>query len=292
MIKGTIIKGIGGFYYIKAEDEVIECKARGKLRKDKIIPMVGDKVSISIDPSTGKGSIEEILPRQTELLRPPVANIDQAIIVFSIKNPDPNLCLLDKFLVSVEKEALEILICVNKADIDIAENFDLIENIYSKAGYVVLNTSTKTGEGIDFLKGLLKDKITVFAGPSGVGKSSLLNAIQRNLKLQTGEISEKNKRGKHTTRHVELLELEFGGWVLDTPGFSSLDVESIEKGELQHYFKDFLPLLGQCKYQSCIHLYEPECMIKKAMIAGDISKERYDSYIQLLEEIQKTKRRY
>ena len=292
MINGTIVKGIGGFYYIKAEDVVIECKARGIFRKDKIIPMVGDKVRISVNPSSGQGVIEEILPRQTELLRPAVANIDQAIIVFAAKNPEPNLSLLDRFLVTVEKEALHILICVNKTDIDISEDIDSINNIYSQAGYTVLSTSVKTKEGLDSLKEMLKDKITVFAGPSGVGKSSLLNAIQENLELQTGDISEKNKRGKHTTRHVELLELEFGGWVVDTPGFSSLDVETIDKDELQHYFREFIPLMGRCKYQGCIHLNEPECMIKKAMATGDISKKRYNSYIQLLEEIQQTKRRY
>jgi len=289
MIDGIIIKGIGGFYYIKAEDKVYECKARGKFRKDKIIPIVGDKVKISIEPLTDKGMVEEILPRETELIRPCVVNVTQAIIVFAVQKPEPNLSLLDRFLVSVEREGLDIIICFNKIDLD---NSDMnhIQKLYSEAGYRVIKTSTKTCDGLEQLKGNLKDKITVFAGPSGVGKSSLLNFVQSNLELQTGEISIKNNRGKHTTRHVELMELEFGGWVVDTPGFSSLEIDSLDPVDLQYYFREFTPLIGQCKFNGCVHLNEPECAIKSSVALGNINKNRYDSYIQLLGEAQKSRR--
>ncbi len=290
MIDGIIIKGIGGFYYIKAEDKVYECKARGRFRKDKIIPVVGDKVKITIDPITDKGMIEEIMPRKTQLIRPCVANVSQAIIVFAIQNPEPNLSLLDRFLVTVEMEELDIVICFNKTDLESKVDVDNLQEIYSNAGYRVIKTSTKQQIGLEDLKEELKNQITVFAGPSGVGKSSLLNMIQSDLQLQVGEISNKNNRGKHTTRHVELMQLEFGGWVLDTPGFSSLEVENIDIGDLQYYFREFTPLIGSCKFNGCIHLNEPECAVKQSVSQNQISKLRYNTYIQLLGEIQKNRR--
>ena len=290
MINGMIIKGIGGFYYIKTDDTIYECKARGKFRKDKITPLVGDKVMISIDSTHGTGVIEEVLPRDIELIRPPVANVNQAIIVFAANKPEPNLSLLDRFLVTVEKEGLPIIICINKKDIDSQNHVNFIKSIYTKAGYDMMSTSTKTGEGIDLLKIKLEKKITVFAGPSGVGKSSLLNAIQANLALKTGEISHKNNRGKHTTRHVELMELEFSGWVVDTPGFSSLEIDKMDEEDLQYCFKEFVPLLGGCKFQGCIHLSEPDCAIKNGIIDGTIHQTRYESYVQLMDEIHKNRR--
>ena len=290
MIKGMIIKGIGGFYYIKTDHTTYECKARGRFRKERVTPLVGDRVMISIQSGTENGVIEEILPRTTELVRPPVANVNQAIIVIAVNKPEPNLCLLDRFLATIEKEGLPIIICINKVDLDTNHNFDRISSIYLNAGYDVIHTSTKKNIGIDILRAKLKDKITVFAGPSGVGKSSLLNAIQSSLSLKTGEISMKNSRGKHTTRHVELMELDYGGWVVDTPGFSSLDMDSCTEEELQYCFKEFEALIGGCKFQGCMHLNEPNCVIKSEIEKGRISQSRYISYIQLLEEIQKNRR--
>ena len=290
MIKGMIIKGIGGFYYIKTDHATYECKARGRFRKERVTPLVGDRVMISIQSGTENGVIEEILPRTTELVRPPVANVNQAIIVIAVNKPEPNLCLLDRFLATIEKEGLPIIICINKVDLDTNHNFGRISSIYLNAGYDVIHTSTKKNIGIDILRAKLKDKITVFAGPSGVGKSSLLNAIQSSLSLKTGEISMKNNRGKHTTRHVELMELDYGGWVVDTPGFSSLDMDSCTEEELQYCFKEFEALIGGCKFQGCMHLNEPNCVIKSEIEKGRISQSRYISYIQLLEEIQKNRR--
>ncbi|PAB58871.1 ribosome small subunit-dependent GTPase A [Anaeromicrobium sediminis] len=289
MIKGIITKGIGGFYYIQDRNgKMYECRARGKFRKEKIIPLVGDKVGISISHDD-KGMIEEIENRETKLIRPPVANVDQAVIVFAVKRPNPNILLLDRFLVMAERENLDIVICFNKVDLSEGELNELKE-IYNKTGYKLLETSTKLNSGVEEFKHILKDKITVFAGPSGVGKSSLLNATQPDLQLKTGEISVKNKRGKHTTRHVELLKLEFGGWVLDTPGFSSLDLDFVEELDLQYYFKEFEPLIGDCKYTGCKHISEPECAIKDAVENGEISESRYNNYLHLLKEIQKNRR--
>ncbi|MEW9124009.1 MAG: ribosome small subunit-dependent GTPase A [Thermotaleaceae bacterium] len=290
MIKGTIIKGIGGFYYVKAEDKIYECKARGKFRKEKVIPLVGDHVKISVHEGSMQGVIESILHRTTELIRPPVANVNQAVIVFAIQRPEPNLSLLDRFLVLAENEGLNIVICFNKVDLATEDIFNKLYNIYGNMGYEVIATSTKIGTGIEPLKSCLKDKTTVFAGPSGVGKSSLLNKIQPNLALQTGEISEKIERGKHTTRHVELLSLDFGGWVLDTPGFSSLQVDFIEKDQLQYLFKEFGSFIEECKFHPCSHIKEPDCGVKKALEENIIYSSRYDSYRKLLEEIEKARR--
>ncbi|QXM05868.1 ribosome small subunit-dependent GTPase A [Crassaminicella indica] len=290
MIKGIITKGIGGFYYVKSQDAVYECRARGRFRKEKIIPLVGDRVKISINHSSNQGTIEEIMDRDMEFIRPPVANVNQAIIVFAVKKPDPNLMLLDRFLAMAENEGIDVVVCFNKIDLD-EEYLIELKKCYTAAGYEVVATSVKLGIGIEHFREILKDKITVFAGPSGVGKSSLLNATQPNLSLKTGAISEKNKRGKHTTRHVELLELDFGGWVLDTPGFSSLNLDFIEEGELQFLFREFTPLIGQCKFTGCKHVNEPECAVKRAVEENIISKSRYESYMQLLKEINQ-KRRY
>ncbi|HHY90140.1 MAG TPA: ribosome small subunit-dependent GTPase A [Clostridiales bacterium] len=292
MIDGIIQKGIGGFYYVQTADEVYECKARGKFRKDKITPLVGDKVKISIDPASNLGLIEEILPRETELIRPPVANVNQAVIVFAIKQPEPNLFLLDKMLAVIEKEGLDIIICINKIDLDEEHEAAQIKSIYELAGYPVIYTSTKIPIGLEELKHRLEGKITVFAGPSGVGKSSLLNAIQPGLRLQTGKVSEKTKRGRHTTRHVELLKLDIGGWILDTPGFSALELECIEEEEVSYLFKEFSPFIEGCKFNSCKHIHEPDCAIKKCVMEGKIHPHRYESYIQFMEEVREKKGRY
>ncbi len=293
MINGKIIKGIGGFYYVDTELGIYECRARGIFRKDKITPLVGDRVKISIvDEESKKGVVEEIDKRYTELVRPPIANVDKALIVFAITNPKPNVSLLDRFIVLAEKENLEIVIVLTKADLDEDRMLDELKGIYELSGYKVIPVSNKTKLNIDKIKEELKNNVVVFAGPSGVGKSSLLNEIDKNFKLQIGEVSDKIKRGKHTTRHAELLKLECGGMVADTPGFSSLTLDGIEDVELKSYFIEF-DEFDDCRFGSrCVHENEPSCSVKKAVEEGKISKKRYDSYIQLLNEIRQGKRRY
>ncbi|WP_304969600.1 ribosome small subunit-dependent GTPase A [Romboutsia ilealis] len=294
MINGKIIKGIGGFYYVDTENGLYECRARGIFRKNKITPLVGDRVSINVvDEENKKGVVEEIEERDTELVRPPIANVDKALIVFAIKNPSPNLSLLDRFIVLAEKENLEIVIVFTKVDLDTdGELLDELKDIYEASGYKVILVSNKLKLNIDKIKEELKGNTVVFAGPSGVGKSSLLNEVDKNFELKTGEVSDKIKRGKHTTRHAELLKLECGGMVADTPGFSSLILDDIDESELKEYFIEF-DKYDECRFGSrCIHENEPSCAVKEAVENREISKKRYESYIQLLNEIRAGKRRY
>ena len=293
MIEGRIIKGIGGFYYIETEKGLYECRARGIFRKNKITPLVGDFVKISVvDEDNKKGVVEEIQERKTELVRPPIANVNQALIVFAVKNPTPHLSLLDRFIVLAERENLEIVIILTKIDLDDDNTFEKIKNIYEPCGYKVIGVSNLENKNIDKVKEELKGNTVVFAGPSGVGKSSLLNQIDSNFQLKTGDVSDKIKRGKHTTRHAELFELEFGGMVADTPGFSSLTLDDIEDIDLKDYFIEFEDH-DDCKFGSrCIHQNEPSCAVKEAVENGEIPRERYESYIQLLNEIRQGKRRY
>ena len=293
MIEGRIIKGIGGFYYVDTDNGLYECRARWIFRKNKITPLVGDFVKISVvDEENKKGVVEEIAERETELVRPPIANVNKALIVFAVKNPTPHLSLLDRFIVLAERENLEIVIILTKIDLDDDNTFEKIKNIYEPCGYKVIGVSNLEKKNIDKVKEELKDNTVVFAGPSGVGKSSLLNEIDKNFKLKTGDVSDKIKRGKHTTRHAELFELEFGGMVADTPGFSSLTLDDIEDVDLKDYFIEF-DNYDDCKFGSrCIHQNEPNCAVKEAVENGEIPKERYESYIQLLNEIRQGKRRY
>lgn len=291
MHQGIIIKGIGGFYYVKVDDKIVECRARGVFRKKKITPLVGDRVEIRLSSEDNTGYIEKIFERETELIRPPVANVNHVVIVFAVKNPNPNLWLLDRFLLLALHQKLDITICFNKIDLVEKEELDYFTGIYKKTGHKVITTSKITGEGIEELKEALKDKITVFAGPSGVGKSTLLNKIQPNLKLKTGEVSEKTKRGKHTTRIAELLELEFGGWVVDTPGFSSLDIEFLDIEDLQYYFREINRYSDNCKFTGCRHYKEPDCGVKEAVKSGEIHESRYENYLRFLDEL-KNSRRY
>ncbi|RKD27832.1 ribosome biogenesis GTPase [Caminicella sporogenes DSM 14501] len=291
MKEGIIVKGIGGFYYIKCGDNVYECRARGIFRKKNIKPLVGDYVKFTLN-NENSGVIEEILDRKSELLRPPVANVEHAIIVFAAKNPEPNMILLDKMLVLGEVAGLKLTICINKIDLD--ENGEIIkkiQSIYKNTGYNIIFSSTKNDLGIDDIKNVLKNKITVFAGPSGVGKSSILNAVQSNLKLKTGDISRKIKRGKHTTRHTELLELDFGGWVVDTPGFTSLNIDFIESEKIAECFPEFRKYLDECKFTDCMHINEPDCKVKEALDNGFISKQRYENYVSFVKQILENNRR-
>lgn len=292
MVEGVIVKGVGGFYYVKAQERLYECRARGLFREDNITPLVGDKVLIRINEEDGTGYIEEIMVRKSELIRPPVANVTQAIIVMSIKKPDINFWLLDRFIILAEHQNLNIIICLNKVDLTKREEITSILDIYKNTSYPIVKTSTKTGEGIEDLKEYLKDQVTVVAGPSGVGKSSLLNQIKPGLELKTGDVSKKTTRGRHTTRHVELIDLGSNSYVLDSPGFSSLNLDFIEsEEELSRYFNEIDEFATSCKFINCLHFKEPGCEVKKQVEKGRISPVRYENYLKFLEEI-KSIRRY
>lgn len=290
---GKIMKGIAGFYYVGvAESGVYECKAKGIFRKDKIKPLVGDDVEIEVLNEEEKlGNIVKILPRRSELIRPAVANIDQALVIFAAREPKPNLSLLDRFLVIMEKQDVPVIICFNKQDLCDEEEVGRLKEIYEACGYPVVLASAKQGEGIEEIKSRLRGKTTTVAGPSGVGKSSLTNLLQNKVQMETGEISKKLGRGRHTTRHSQIIQIEEDTWLYDTPGFTSFYVEEIEKEELRFYFREFSKYEGTCRFQGCTHTHEPGCMVKNALEEGKISKERYENYLELYGEL-KEKRRY
>lgn len=291
MKDGIIIKGISGFYYVEVGQDLYECKARGIFRKKGLSPLVGDRVSISIiDECDKKGNIEKIYERRSELVRPPVANIDKVLITFSVKEPNPNMVLLDRFIVFSEKENLDIRIILTKIDLDTDGSIvDRIVTDYERVGYKVIPVSVKTGQGIDQVRQELEGCISVFAGQSGVGKSSILNAIEPGFALDTAEISQKLGRGKHTTRHSQLYKIGENAIVADTPGFSSFELTDIEIEELQEYFIEFDQYDG-CRFGGkCIHKNEPSCSVKEALEAGKISETRYKSYLQILDEINNLK---
>lgn len=292
-MQGKIIKGISGFYYVHVvHSGIYECKAKGVFRNRNIKPLVGDNVLIEVlDEENKIGNIISINKRQNELIRPAVSNISQALVVFAIANPMPNLNLLDRFLVMMEKNDIDTIICFNKIDLVSEEEVVKLRDIYVKAGYHVMFTSTKNGMGIEDIIRVISGKTTAFAGPSGVGKSSLLNTILPEANSQTGEISEKIKRGKHTTRHTEIFNVSEDTYIMDTPGFSSLYVNDFEKEDLQYYFKEFNEYLNNCRFIGCAHINEPDCMVKKAVEEGKIDKTRYDNYLLLYDEI-KNKKRY
>ncbi|SHO49974.1 ribosome small subunit-dependent GTPase A [Anaerocolumna xylanovorans] len=291
---GKIIKGIGGFYYVFAENmEIYECKAKGIFRNQNIKPLVGDDVLMDIlDENSKKGNITDIRERQNELIRPAVANVDQALIIFAAAKPAPNLNLLDRFLILMLKQQVETIICFNKKDVVTEKEIALLEETYRNCGYHTLFTSTYTEEGIISLKELLAHKTTVLAGPSGVGKSSLVNLLSPEANTKTGEISEKIQRGKHTTRHSELIAMGEGGFVMDTPGFSSLYLADMEKDELKDFFPEFNEYADECRFLGCMHLNEPGCKVKEALSDGKLSRIRYKNYKDLFEELNQKKKKY
>ena len=285
---GLIVKGIGGFYYVLDDNKnVTQCRGRGSLKNDGITPCVGDQVDFEI-LEDGDGIVEKIYPRKNHFIRPPVSNIDLMAIVTTASNPKPVPYIIDKFLVMAERSGAEIIICINKADKAKKKVLNELLDIYSDI-YPVHLISATDGQGIDELKEALKGKKCAFAGPSGVGKSTLINALDPNVKLETGEISKKTNRGKHTTRHVEIFELPFGGMIYDTPGFTSFDVFENEVTLLQESFPEMRKLMGSCKYDDCLHIKEPECRVLEALEEGNISKSRYESYTRMIEEIRKKK---
>ena len=298
-MQGKIVKGIAGFYYVHVvEFGVYECKAKGIFRKDGVKPLVGDNVEIEVlDEAEKIGNICAILPRTNELIRPAVANIDQALVVFAITKPKPHFNLLDRFLVMMETKKIPVVLCFNKADIAKEREIAELEAVYEKCGYTILFTSAKQGENIARLKEVLRGKTTAVAGPSGVGKSSLINLLQDEVKMETGSISQKIERGKHTTRHSELIvleekdeELESGSYIMDTPGFSSLYVNDFEKEELKNYFPEFSQYEVKCRFNGCDHVHEPDCAVKEAVEEGHIHKIRYEDYVAMYRELQERKR--
>ena len=292
-MQGKIIKGIAGFYYIHVpEHGIYECKAKGGFRNQKIKPLVGDMVEFDvIDEAEKKGNIVSILPRLNALIRPSVANVAQAMIIFAIQEPEPNLGLLDRFLITMQQQDLKTIICFNKCDLTSEARKQELTEIYQGCGYEVLFISVEKQQGIDAVREKLKGMTTVLAGPSGVGKSSLMNQLNPQLEVQTGAVSEKIKRGRHTTRHSEIFYLGEDTYLMDTPGFTSLYVKNVEADELKYYYSEFEPYEGKCRFNGCAHVHEPDCAVKTAVGEGIIHKLRYDSYINLYEEL-KSQRRY
>ena len=290
---GKIIKGIGGFYYVVCENGITyECKAKGVFRNRKIKPLVDDNVEIEIlDEEKNLGNIEDILPRFNWLNRPAVANVDQTVIIFAVSAPAPNFNLLDRFLINMEQHEVSTVICFNKVDLEGFRQSEDICRSYTKSGYEVLFISAESGYGIDVLEAVIKGKTTVFAGPSGVGKSSTLNSLFPDANVQTGGLSEKIQRGKHTTRHSELMFVDDDTYIMDTPGFSSLYTEGIEAEDLKLYFPEIAAYTGTCKFNMCNHISEPGCLVKKAVSDGRISKMRYDDYVMIYNEL-KEKRKW
>lgn len=282
---GTILKGIGGFYYVSTAEGIIECHARGKFRKKDLSPIVGDRITLTL-ASDGTGSIDKIHPRKNFLIRPEVANVDVLVLVSAICSPLPDFSLIDKLLVTAESKGIEGVICLNKTDL--ASDNDAREfcDIYLKAGYKAIVASAKTGEGTDELRSIIKSKTVAFAGLSGVGKSSLLKRVT-GLDLKIGNVS-KIERGKHTTRHVELMEA-CDGFVFDTPGFSRLEADEIYASDLWQYFPEIAQLHGECRFRTCNHVGEPGCIVREAVENGSIAQSRYENYVSLFNKLKEIK---
>ena len=288
-MQGIIIGNISNTYKIKTDTKIYEAYARGKLKNEEIIPLVGDMVEIQItDEEKSVAIIEKVQPRKNEIKRPKIANIDQIIFIVSTKNPKPDLLMLDKQLAYVEKLNIEPIIVINK--IDLQDTYKHIQELYEKIGYKTIVTSAKQGNGIEILRQVLKNKISVFSGNSGVGKSSIINALFGIDKTQEGEISQKNKKGKNTTTDTKLYELDENTYIADTPGFSSFEVNEIESTELDKYFREFKKEIENCEFVGCTHIKEQNCGIKEAVEDGKISQERYDRFCQIYEQLKENEK--
>lgn len=287
MAQGVIIKSLSGFYTVSVGDSIVECKARGRFRHDGFSPLVGDRVEVTVD-AQGKGRIDAVLERRNYFIRPAVANVDQIVMFAAAVNPVTDPFLIDRVVAIAENAGCEAVICLNKCDLDPAER---LYEIYRTVGCRVIRTSAATGLGMDALRDAIRGKTSAFTGNSGVGKSSILNRLMPELQIQTGAVSEKLGRGKHTTRHVELYALGEETYVADTPGFASFEVDMIEPiscENLQYAFREFRPYIGQCRFSDCAHLHEPGCAVLEALAAGKIAPERHQSYAKLYEIAQNT----
>ena len=292
VLHGKIIRGIAGFYYVHiAGNGIYECKAKGVFRKNKEKPLVGDDVLIDVLNAEEKtGNVSEILPRKNDLIRPAVANVDQALVIFAANHPKPNFNLLDRFLLMMGQKEIPTVICFNKIDLVTEEEKEQLKKIYENTGHKIFFISAAKHQGIDVVKECLHGKTTTVAGPSGVGKSSLINLMQSDIKMETGSISEKIQRGKHTTRHSELITLDECSYILDTPGFSSLAVFDLEKEDIKWYYPEFEPLQDKCRFLGCNHIHEPACAVKDAVENGTISSVRYENYKLLFDECSNRKK--
>lgn len=292
-MRGKIIKGIAGFYYVfVAGSGVYECKAKGIFRNRKVKPLVGDSVEIDVLSEEEKeGNIVEIAERKNALIRPAVANIDQALLIFAVSEPAPNLNLLDRFLVMMRYQKIPVILCFNKLDLAGPGAAEEIAGIYRDCGFPVLFTSIEKGEGVDRLFPLLKGRTSAASGPSGVGKSSLINCLQREVRMETGSVSKKIGRGKNTTRHSQLIHIEGDSYIMDTPGFGSLEVLGLPSDDLWKYYEEFLPYEPYCRFQGCSHISEPECGVRQAFLEGKIHPKRYETYVSIYQELKETEKR-
>mgnify|MGYP000206940343 FL=1 len=291
-MQGKIVKGISGFYYVHVvESGIYECKAKGIFRQQKMKPLVGDDVEIDIISEEKKtGNVAAILPRKNALIRPAVANVDQALLIFAAVSPNPNFNLLDRFLVMMGRQDVPVILCFNKCDLITEEQQQEIASIYEASGCKILFVSAKKELGLKELQEILEGKTTTVAGPSGVGKSSLINLLAPEACMETGEISKKIERGRHTTRHAELIQLKGDGYIMDTPGFSSLYLPEMEKEELQDCYPEFAAFEPYCRFQGCSHISEPDCGVKEALSEGKIHPVRYENYCQLYGELKDRKK--
>lgn len=291
-MQGRIIKGIAGFYYVYAQGRLYECKAKGIFRKDGVKPMVGDEVEMEVlDEAELEGNVTALLPRHNALVRPAVANVDQAMILFAIHDPEPNLLVLDRFIVIMRQQGIPVILCVNKSDLADEGELDDFISVYRNSGCRMLCTSIRRADGLSQVRECLAGRTTVVAGPSGAGKSSLTNALQQEIRMETGTVSRKLGRGRHTTRHSQIIPAGEDTFVVDTPGFTSLFLPPMEEEELRAAYAEFEPYEGQCRFQGCRHIHEPDCAVKAALEAGAISRQRYDGYVALCEEV-RAQRRY
>jgi len=293
-MKGRIVKGIAGFYYIKTSEGLIyECKAKGVFRKEKLTPLVGDYAEFEVINEEKKtGNVIDISERKNALIRPASANVDQALVVFAAAEPEPNLNLLDRFLIMMKKQDIPTVVCFNKIDIANDKELQLLIKNYEKCGVRVLCTSILMDEGIESIREVLKGKTTILAGPSGVGKSSMMNRLAPNANMEIGALSEKIKRGKQTTRHTELIEIDRDTYLCDSPGFGSMYIMDIEYKDLKDYFSEFDEYAGECRFLSCMHINEPDCGVKNALKDGKISSSRYENYCLLYNELKEASKRY
>ncbi len=291
MLEGLILKGLGGFYYVKSGEHIYECKPRGIFRLDEITPVAGDRVSISVmDEDTKEGIIEKIHDRKNFLVRPPVANIDQVVAVFALKSPSPDFLLLDKLLVKAASLDIKPIICVNKIDLGTNEELVSAFQSYASASYTLVYISASQGNGMERLEELFNHKMSILAGPSGVGKSTIVNWLRPELGIETGHISERIKRGRHTTRQVEFYQVGDSGYLADTPGFTSFKIDDIQYDNLQCFYPEFRKYIDLCRFAGCSHVSEPQCAVKNAVDEGKIDSGRHSRYTQLFQHLKQIKR--